>query len=90
MNDRELCEMFGTTLEDVEREVAALEAGDLSAFDFSRTMVGRPMVAEKMGSFSLKIPRSRIAAIDRVAKEQGLSRSEFVRRAIDRELVATA
>lgn len=90
MNDKELSKAFGTTLEDIEREVAAVESGDFSAFDFSRTVMGRPMVEDKMESISLKIPHSRIVAIERAAKEQGLTRSEFMRRAIDRELVASA
>lgn len=89
-NDERLCEKFGMTLEDVEREVSAVEAGDLSAWDFSRATMGRPVVEEKMDAISLKVPHSRLAAIDRAAKKQGMTRSEFVRRAIDRELMATA
>lgn len=88
MSDKDLCELFGISLEEVEREVSAVESGDLSAFDFSKTMMGRPMESEKLVSFSLKIPQSRMLAIERVAKEQGLTKSEFVRQAIDRELVA--
>lgn len=33
MNDKELCMMFGTTPDDVEREVEKVEAGDYSSFD---------------------------------------------------------
>ena len=90
MNDQELCGLFGTTLEDVERDVAAVEAGDFSAFDFSQAMLGRTIEDEKMDAISLKVPHSRVVAMERVAKEQGVTRSEFVRRAIDRELLASA
>lgn len=90
MNDKELCKIFGLTIEDIEQEIAAVESGDLTAFDFGRATIGRPMSDDKMDSISLKIPRSRITAIDRIAKEQGVTRSEFVRRAIDRQLVAIA
>ena len=90
MNDQELCELFGTTLEAVEQDAEAIEAGDFSAFDFSQAMLGRPMEEEKMDTISLKVPHSRVVAMERAAREQGVTRSEFVRRAIDRELLASA
>ena len=90
MNDTELCELFGTSVETIEREVAAVESGDLSAFDFGRVMLGRPMTHDKMESISLKVPHSRVVAIERAAKEQSITRSEFLRRAIDHELIASA
>ncbi len=90
MSDREISKAFGTTLEKIESDVAAVESGDLSAFDFNRAILGRPMVDDKMESISLKIPHSRVVAIEKAAKEQGVTRSEFMRRAIDRELVASA
>ncbi len=90
MNDRELCEMFGTSLEDVEREVSKVEAGDYSDFDFSKAIMGRPMVKEKMEMVSAPVAESRVAAMRKVAEEQGISRAEFVRRAIDHELLAMA
>lgn len=90
MSDRELCEAFGTTLEDVEAGVSKVEAGDFSDFDLSRVIVGRPMVKEPMRMVSAPVPVSSIEAMNRVADEQGISRSEFVRRAIDHELLAMA
>lgn len=90
MNDRELCEAFGTSLEEVSRIVDAVEADDLSEFDFDKAMLGRPLIEEEMDTISLKIPHSRVEAMRRVAAEQGVSRSEFIRRAIDRELVISA
>lgn len=90
MNDRELCEMFGITLEDVTREVDKLENGDLSSWDFSRAMMGSPMQKERMGMVSAPVPESRIAAMKRIAREQGISRAEFIRRAIDDALLASA
>lgn len=90
MSDKELCELFDTTLEDVKREVAAVEAGDFSAFDFDHAMLGWPMEDEKMDTVSFKVPHSRVVAVDRAAKEQGMTRFEFMRRAIGRELFVTA
>ena len=90
MNDRELCELFGTTIEDVEREVDKVESGDYSSFDFSKVTMGRPLVKEKMETISTPVPASRVAAMRRATKELGITRAEFVRRAIDHELMATA
>ncbi|MDO4849489.1 MAG: hypothetical protein Q4B45_06955 [Coriobacteriia bacterium] len=93
MNDRELCELFGTTVDDVERGVAKVESGDYSDFDFSKVTMGRPfttMEKEKMETISTPVPMSRIAAMREVTERLGISRSEFVRRAIEHELLATA
>lgn len=35
-NDKKLCELFGTTLEQVERDVRLYESGDLSRFSFAQ------------------------------------------------------
>lgn len=88
MNDKELCEMFGISIEDAEREVEKLEAGDYSSWDFSRVMMGSPMDNEKLEVISTPIGESRLKAIKRITDEQGITRSEFVRRAIDHELLA--
>ncbi|WP_172137131.1 CopG family transcriptional regulator [Adlercreutzia sp. ZJ473] len=86
MSDRELCEMFGTTLEEVEADVERYENEDFSDFGFGKPIDGRPTA--KMRTTSLKLYDFQLKAIDRAAKKEGVSRSEFVRRAIDNELVA--
>ncbi len=88
MSDSELCEMFGTTLEEVESDVERYESGDLSDFKFGKPIDGRPTA--KMKTTSLKLFDFQLEAIDRAAKKEGISRSEFVRRAIDNELVTLA
>lgn len=90
MNDKQLMAEFGLTEDEVDQIVSKVESGDLSDFDTSRVMEGRPMEREPMETISLKIPRSRVKAVNRMAKEAGISRSEFVRRAIDNELIALA
>ncbi len=90
MKDEQLIKEFGLTDEEVEQIVEKIESGDPSDFDASKAMDGRPLEHEPMETISLKIPRSRVKAINRIAKEIGMSRSEFVRRAIDNELVALA
>ena len=88
MNDMELCKMFGTTLDEVDADVKRYESGDLSDFNFSAPIDGRPTA--KMKTTSLKLFDFELAAIDRAAKSCGMSRSAFIRRVIDNELVAMA
>lgn len=88
MNDKELCEMFGTTLEEVEADVEKYESGDFSGVSFGSSINGRP--PEKMKTASFKLFEFELAAIDRAAKKEGISRSAFIRRACDNELVATS
>lgn len=50
--------------------------------------MGRPkMYDEDLETVSFRLPKSRIAAVEAVAKKRGMSKSEFYRRAIDRELL---
>lgn len=90
MKDEQLIKEFGLTEEEVDSIVSKVEAGDLSDFNMSMVIEGRPLDNEPMETISLKIPRSRIKAVNRMAEREGVSRSEFVRRAIDNELVALA
>jgi hypothetical protein len=90
MTDKQLCEMFGITLEEVAKEVNKIDRDDYSSWDFSRTIKGSPMDHERMTMVSAPIAQSRIDAMQRIANEQGISRAEFIRRAIDHELLALA
>ncbi|WP_165046261.1 ribbon-helix-helix protein, CopG family [Adlercreutzia sp. ZJ138] len=89
-NDKQICNELGLTVDEVDEIVAKVETGDLSDYDTSRVMVGRPLEKKPMDTISLKIPRSRIQAVNRMAREAGVSRSEFVRRAIDNELITAS
>lgn len=88
MNDKELCEAFGTTLEEVEADVEKFESGDWDGFVFGDPIAGRP--AAKTKTVSTKFYDFELAAIDRAAKKEGISRSAFIRRACDNELIALA
>ncbi len=50
---------------------------------------GRPKLYEEdMETVSFRLPRSRIAAIEAVTARRGESKSEFYRKAVDRQLLA--
>ena len=88
MSDRELCEAFGTTLDVVESDVEEFESGNWESFSFGEPIEGRP--GASMKTTSLKFFDFELEAIDRAAKKEGISRSAFIRRACDNELVAIA
>ena len=88
MSDRELCEAFGTTLDDVEADVNAFESGAWEGFRFGKPIDGKPEA--KMRTTSLKFYDFELAAIDAAARKEGISRSAFIRRACGNELVALA
>ena len=88
MNDRELCKMFGTTTEQVNADCDKYESGDLSGWKFGKPIDGRPRAAMK--TTSLKLTETELTAIDNAAKRLGITRSAFIRRACDNEIMATA
>lgn len=56
-----------------------------------KVTMGRPKLYEEdMETVSFRIPHSRIVAIEALTKRLGMSKSDFYRRAIDRELLALA
>lgn len=53
--------------------------------------MGRPkLYDEDMETVSFRIPHSRIVAIEALTERLGMSKSDFYRRAVDRELLALA
>ena len=88
MSDKELCEAFGTTIDEVESDVDAFENGTWEGFKFGKPVDGKPET--KMRTTSLKFYDFELAAVDAAAKKEGISRSAFIRRACGNELVALA
>ena len=87
--DEEILASVGMTIEEVEAIADACEAGDYGMWDASRVSYGSPL-NEEMTTISVRLPKSRVEAMKRVTRDSGVSRSEFVRRAIDQELLAMA
>ena len=89
LTNGEIRERFGVTGAQLDEWAAEYESGDWSGMRFGAPAPGRPrMYGEPMETITVKVPRSRIAALRRAAERLGISRSELVRQAIDRELVA--
>jgi hypothetical protein len=82
----------GVVLDDAKLDKLAeeWESGQWAGHLGEITM-GRPkLYDEDLGTVSFKLPKSRIAAIEQSAKQRGITKSEFLRDAVDRELIALA
>jgi hypothetical protein len=72
-----------------EAMAAEYETGDWSGH-LTEVVMGRPRISsEELVNVTFRVPKSRGAAIARIAKEKGETRSEFLRNAVDRAIVAS-
>ena len=91
MSNDELHERFGVTGEQLDAWADEYESADWSQMRFGEVIKGRPEFSdEPLDSITVRIPHSRIVAMSRVQKEKGITKSEFVRDAIDNELMSMA
>ena len=78
----------GTVLTDEMLDKRAEEYEDGTWSGHGEVTMGRPrLYDEDMGTVSFRLPCSRIRVVEAAAKRQGESKSDFFRRAIDRELL---
>lgn len=81
----------GTPITDDMLDAMAAEYENGTWSGHGEITMGRPkLYDEDMETVSFRIPRSRIVAVEAVTKRNGMSKSEFYRRAIDKELAALA
>lgn len=81
----------GTVLTDELLDAMAQEYEEGTWSGHGEITPGRPrMYDEDMETVSFRLPKSRVAAIEAVAKRRGESKSEFFRQAVDQALLAQA
>jgi predicted DNA binding CopG/RHH family protein len=82
---------FGVTDEHLDKRAAEYEKESWDRMSFGKIVQGRPKIHdEELKTITVKVPVSRIAAIQNAANKNGMSRSEFLRQAIDNELMAVS
>lgn len=86
--DEKILASIGMTMDEVDSIAEACEKGDDGMWDTSKISYGSP-VTDEMEQISIRLPKSRINALKRAVKQSGVSRSEFIRRAIDQKLLTT-
>lgn len=89
MTNEELHKKFGVTADQLDKWANEYESSDWSHMRFGKVVNGRPHIAdEPLDTITVKIPHSRLVAINALQKKKGITKSEFVRQAIDNELLA--
>lgn len=87
MNDRQLEEKYGVTARQIAEWSKAAERGEYPGSPKGEIVVGRPFLfGEELRPVTFKEPRAKIAAIDARAKSQGISRSDYLRGLVDKDL----
>ena len=88
MTRDEMNAMLGVTEEELDKEAAEYEDATWNPASFGKPTPGRPrLYDEDMETVTLRLPRSRILAIEAAATKLGESRSQFMRDAIDQRLL---
>jgi len=89
MINEELHKKFGVTDEQLDEWALDYENASWDKMSFSKIIQGRPRLSnEDLKPITVKIPASRVAAIQYITSKTGISRSEFLRQAIDNEIIA--
>ncbi|MCI9129318.1 MAG: ribbon-helix-helix protein, CopG family [Eggerthellaceae bacterium] len=79
------------TDDQLEKMAAEYESGEWEGH-LENVVMGVPKAddADELTVVSFRLPKSRVAAIDATIANRGMSKSEFYRQAVDRELLALA
>ena len=87
MNREEINRKFGVTEEQLDAWAEACERGEYPGKPTGEVTVGRPlMFGEEMKPVTFKETETKIAAINARAAELDLSRSDYLRQLVDRDL----
>lgn len=74
------------TDEELEREAEEYENGTWEGH-LTNVRIGRPNLCdEELGTVTFKAPRSRIEAMERKAASQGMTKSQFMREAMEQAI----
>ena len=91
MHEKELYKKFDVTSDQIDAWAAEYESGDWSHMQFGEVIKGRPKIfSEPLDTITVKVPHSRVVAMQKISEETGASRSDFIRQAIDQALVASS
>lgn len=88
MDRQQVNEMLGLTEDDLDREASEYENATWNQKSFGKASPGRPrLYDEDMETVTLRMPRSKILAVEAVAERLGQTRSQFMRDAIDEHIL---
>ena len=83
MDREKINKRFGVTEEQLDKEAKEYEDGSWDA-PLGKLIIGRPSIAnEEVKPITIRLPVSKISAIDKAASSQGRTRSAIKRDAVD-------
>lgn len=86
MTEYELDNGYVLTEEEIEREAEMWES-DTWEGPLVNLRIGRPPISsEELGTVTFKAPKSRIAAMEERARSEGMSKSQFMRKAMEQAI----
>jgi hypothetical protein len=90
MKEKEINRKFNVTTKQLDNEAEEYEKGVWNA-PLGKIIMGRPSLAnEEVKPITIRLPISKIAAIDKMASDFGDTRSKILRDAVDMYLASTA
>ena len=91
MDTRQLEEKYGVTASQIKEWSEAAERGEYPGVPKGEPIVGRPLLfGEEQKPVTFKEPKSRIIAIDERAKTLNMSRSDYLRSLVEKDLAGIA
>jgi len=89
MDANELEEMFDVSAQQISEWSEACERGEYPGAPKGQIIIGRPLLfGEELKPVTFKEPKAKIVAIDIRAASQGMSRSDYLRALVDKDLAA--
>jgi len=87
MNAKQLEKKYGVTARQIEEWSEAADRGDYPGVPKGGVIVGRPLLFnEELKPVTFKEPKTRILAIDERAKSLNMSRSDYLRSLVEKDL----
>ena len=89
MDREEINKKFGVTEQQLDEWAEACERGEYPGKPTGEILVGRPlMFGEELKPVTFKVTESKVAAINARAADLDLSRSDYLRMLVDRDLAS--
>jgi len=91
MDDKELEKKYGVTAKQIREWTKAAERGEYPGVPKGEILVGRPLLfGEELKPVTFKEPKAKVAAIDARARDLNMSRSNYLRSLVDKDLTAAS
>ena len=91
MQREEMNKLLGMTEAEMDSVAEEYESDAWDSGNFGKSLVGRPPLYEvAMGTVSFKEEKPKIELIDARALSLGMTRSDYLRQLVDKDLAATA